>query len=313
MQSKLPECTFIFKEGSLQAHPDLSDSEAEVLSVFVNSHVGAAEMGRFPKLKFIATRSTGFDHIDIEEAHKRNIIVTTVPAYGVATVAEFAFALLLSLSRKIREAGSRVAQGSFSQEGLTGFDLFGKTIGIVGCGKIGLHAVKIANGFGMQVLVYDVFQNQELAQKNNFTYATLEELLSRADIIDVHLPYMKETHHLLNAEKLSKVKKGAYLINTARGGVIDTLALAEAVTNGTLGGVGLDVLEAEDFMHGEAATQPSEEEVRIVEANRYLISHPRSLVTSHIAFDSQEALLRILDTTAENIAAFQSGNPPKSV
>lgn len=313
MQEKLPNCEFVFRAGSIQAHQDIADAEAEVLSIFVNSHVGAQEMDRFPKLKLITTRSTGFDHIDIEEAHKRNIVVTTVPAYGVATVAEFAFTLLLSLSRKIREASSTVVRGSFSQEGLTGFDLFGKTIGIVGCGKIGLHAVQIANGFGMQVLVYDVFQNQELAQKNNFTYATLEELLSRADIIDVHLPYMKETHHLLNAEMFSKVKKGAYLINTARGGVIDTLALAEALKNGTLGGVGLDVLEAEDFMHGEAGAKPTEEDTRIVEANHYLINHPHAIVTPHVAFDSQEALLRILDTTAENIAAFERGTPPKSV
>lgn len=312
IKDKLPGVEIVSYLGAMAEAP--GDAEAEALSVFVNHPVTAAEMAKYPKLKLIATRSTGFDHIDLAEAKKRGIAIASVPSYGVNTVAEFAFALLLALSRRVTDAHERVAQtGSFSQEGLTGFDLEGKTIGVVGCGHIGLHSVKIANGFGMKVFVFDTHRDEALAASLNFTYATLEELLAQSDVITLHVPYNEHTHHLINKGNISLIKKGAYLINTARGAVVETEALVEALQKNILAGAGLDVLEEEGDMNNEmgllSAGHPKEEEMKIVLENHYLIKHPRVIITPHIAFDTNEAIRRILDTTAENITSFMSGAP----
>ena len=303
----------IFYTGNMQ-EITTGDAEAEALCIFVNSHVGALELDRFPKLKLIATRSTGFDHIDLAEAKKRGIAIASVPSYGVNTVAEFAFTLLLALSRRICEANEQVVHtGLFAQEGLTGFDLEGKTIGIVGCGRIGLHMVKIANGFGMHVLVFDLHRDEKLAQDLNFKYGTLEGLLAQSDIISLHVPYNEHTHHLINKGNISLMKKGAYIINTSRGAVLETSALVEALEKEMLGGAGLDVLEEEGDMNDEmkllSGPHPKAEELKIVLANHYLIQHPRVIITPHIAFDTKEAIRRILDTTIENLQAFQKGEP----
>ena len=286
------------------------DADAEVLSVFVNHPVDAAQMDKYPKLKLIATRSTGVDHIDVQEAKKRNISVASVPGYGANTVAEFAFTLILALSRKVCDAHKQVTEtGSFSQKGLTGFDLAGKTIGVVGCGKIGQHTARIAKGFGMQVLVSDAFKNDALAKEIGFTYAELPELLGASDVISLHVPYMKETHHLINLSNIGQIKKGAYLINTARGAVVETSALVKALEDGILAGAGLDVLEEEgdmqDEMHLLSGPHPKEEELKVVLENHYLIDHPRVIITPHIAFDTREAIERILDTTVENIKSIK--------
>ncbi len=303
MQGKLPGVELV-AEG---------DPAAEVLSVFVNHPVDAAEMAKYPALKLIATRSTGVDHIDAAEAKRRGIAIASVPSYGVNTVAEFAFALILALSRRVCEASARVKGGSFSQEGLTGFDLAGKTIGILGCGKIGQHTVRIAKGFDMRVLVSDAFKNDALAQELGFTYAELPELLAQSDVISIHVPYLPETHHLINKNNISQIKKGAYLVNTARGAVVETACLVEALQNGTLAGAGLDVLEEEgdmqDEMHLLAHGHPKQEELEVMMQNHYLMSHPRVIVTPHVAFDTREAVERILATTAENITAFAAGTP----
>jgi len=301
--------------GPIQGHPDLRDEEAEVLSVFVKSHVGAQEMDRFPNIKLIATRSTGFDHIDTEEAKKRGIVVANVPTYGENTVAEYAFALLLALSRKIPESYEQVREtGSFSQKNLRGFDLIGKTLGVVGCGHIGVHAIKMAKGFGMNVIVSDVHQNDSLCAELDFKYVSFDELLSSSDIISLHVPYNEHTHHLINSENINKIKKGAYLINTARGAIVDTKALIEGLKSGIFAGAGLDVLEEEGIMMGDETEllfdkHPNEEGLKTVLANHYLIDHPRVLVMPHNAYNTDEALHRIVDTTIENIKNFQAGNP----
>src|SRR3989344_327388 len=297
VKQKLPGVLFV-QEG---------DADAEAISVFVNHPVDAAEMNKYPKLKLIATRSTGTDHIDIEEAKKRGIAVAS---YGAPTVAEFAFALLLALSRKVCDAHKQVTEtGSFSQSGMTGFDLAGKTIGVVGCGKIGQHTARIAKGFGMKVLVCDAFKNDALAKEIGFAYAELPELLGASDVISLHVPYIKETHHLINMQNISQIKKGAYLINTARGAVVETAALVKALEDGILAGAGLDVLEEEGDMQDEmrllSGAHPKEEELKVVLENHYLIDHPRVIITPHIAFDTREAIERILDTTVENIRALQ--------
>lgn len=312
IKTKLPAET-VFFGGAIGEVPN-EHADAEIISVFVDKPLGAAEMSRFPKLKLIATRSTGFDHIDVAEAKKRGVAVATVPFYGENTVAEFAFALLLALSRRVCEAHEQVSEtSSFSQRGLTGFDLMGKTLGVVGGGHIGMHSVKIANGFGMHVLVSDPHPDQALAQANNFAYASLDELLAQSDIVTLHVPYNAHTHHLLNAQKFALMKKGSYLINTARGGVVETAALVQALQDGTLAGAGLDVLEEEGEMSDEmtlmSAAHPKEEELKVMLQNHFLMTHPRVIVTPHIAFDTREALVRILDTTTANITGFIDGKP----
>jgi len=314
LKKQMPDIDIEFLSGTLQDHTDFKDDKAEILSVFVKSKVGKEEMDRLPNLKFIATRSTGFDHIDLEEAKNRGIIISNVPFYGANTVAEQAFALLLSLSRRIYESYKRVLEeGSFSPEGLRGFDLKGKTIGVVGTGNIGTHAVKIAHGFGMNIITFDIKKNEELEKEFGVKYVELDELLAQSDIITLHAPYNKHTHHMINMDNVEKIKKGAYLINTARGGLVETHALVNALEKEILAGAGLDVLEEEEYMLDDVAllTQehPNPESLRTVLSNQYLIDHPGVLITPHNAFNTKGALERILDTTAENVKAFEKGDP----
>ena len=302
-KQKLPGFDVVCITGSLQdalvSGKLEKDFDAEIISLFVNSSVGAAELERFRGLKLIATRSTGFDHVDVGAAKARGVSVATVPAYGANTVAEFAFALILALSRRVCEAHARTAaEHALSQEGLRGFDLAGKTLGIVGCGHIGAHVAQIAAGFGMHMLVYDERHDDALAQKLGFKYTSLSELLAASDIVTLHAPYTPQTHHLINRENIGSLKKGAYLINTARGALVETEALVGALRSGALAGAGLDVLE---------------DEKTLTEEERFLAEHPRVIVTPHIAFDTDEAVLRIVDTTVENIQTFADGSPQNLV
>jgi len=318
VRAKLSGEDIIFHEGSLATFPDLTDPEATVLCTFVESSIAEAELARFPSLKLIATRSTGFDHIDLSATKARGITVVNVPFYGENTVAEFAFALLLALSRRIIDADERVREtGSFSHDNLRGFDLAGKIIGVIGTGHIGAHVIRMANGFGMKVVGFDAFPNDELSKTLGFSYTSLEELLATSDIITIHVPYNKDTHHLINKENIGKIKKGAYLINTARGAVVETEALIEALKNGIISGAALDVLEEEGDMNDElallTAPHPKEAELKIALQNHYLINHPRVIVTPHLAFNTTEAVTRILDTTIENIKNFSAGSPTNIV
>lgn len=302
MKAKLQGEDITFHEGSLAQNPELSDPEAEVLCTFIESPIGETEMSRFPALKLIATRSTGFDHIDLAAAKARGITVVNVPFYGENTVAEFAFALLLALSRRIIDADEQVrATGAFSPAGLRGFDLAGKTIGIVGTGHIGAHMIRMAKGFSMKVIGFDAYPNAELSRTLDFPYVSLDELLAASDIVTLHVPYNEHTHHLINKSNVSNFKKGAYLINTARGAVVETEALIEGLKNGTIAGAGLDVLEEEQHLQDRESEMSAE--------NHYLIEHPRVIVTPHCAFNTQEAVERILNTTIENIRSFEAGSP----
>ncbi|MBI4132695.1 MAG: hydroxyacid dehydrogenase [Candidatus Sungbacteria bacterium] len=317
VRGKLPNEDIAFHEGPLAAFPELADPEAQALCIFIESRVGEEELKRFPALKLIATRSTGFDHIDLAAARARGVAVANVPFYGENTVAEFAFALLLALSRRVIDADERVRGGAFSPAGLRGFDLAGKTLGVVGCGHIGVHVIRMASGFGMKVLGFDVNRNDELAETLNFSYATLPELLAASDIVTLHVPYNAHTHHLINRGNIALMKKGAYLINTARGAVVETDALIEGLKNGALAGAALDVLEEEGELGDETALltspHPNAETLKITLENHYLIEHPRVIVTPHLAFNTQEAVERILDTTVENIKSFKSGSPTNTV
>ncbi len=317
VREKLPNEEITFHEGSLAAFPELTDTEAEVLCTFIESPIAEAEMKRFPALKLIATRSTGYDHIDLAAAKARGIAVANVPFYGENTVAEFAFALLLALSRRIIDADERVREGTFSPTGLRGFDLSGKTLGVVGTGHIGAHIIRMAQGFGMKVIGFDAFPNADLSHTLNFTYVSLAELLAQSDIITLHVPYNEHTHHLINKENIGGIKKGAYLINTARGAVVETDALVDALKNSTLAGAALDVLEEEgDLLDATTllnAPHPKAEDLKILLENHYLIEHPRVIVTPHLAFNTQEAVERILNTTVENIRGFVNGAPANIV
>ncbi|MBU1557994.1 hydroxyacid dehydrogenase [Patescibacteria group bacterium] len=303
---------FDFIEGSIKDNPEYKNEEAEVLSIFVDSDIDASVMDRFPNLKFIATRSTGFDHVDLEEAKKRGITVSNVPAYGENTVAEFTFALLLTLSRKIYNSYDRIREeGSFSQEGLKGFDLMNKTMGIVGVGNIGRHSIRMAKGFGMKVIAFDVHKDEDFAKEVGFEYVEFDELLQTSDIISLHVPLNPHTQHLINKKNISKIKKGAYLINTSRGEVVETEALVEALEKGILAGAGLDVLEEESFMGHEvdllSEEHPNPDALKTVLQNQYLIDHPQVVITPHNAFNTVEAIERIFATTVDNLNSFESG------
>ncbi|MBI2633169.1 MAG: hydroxyacid dehydrogenase [Parcubacteria group bacterium] len=292
--------------------------DAEVVSVFVGSKIDAAVLSALQSVKYIVTRSTGFDHIDLAECKKKNIAVGYVPTYGKNTVAEFAFGLILCLARKIFYGIDRVKEtGVFSPQGLKGIDLEGKTIGIVGTGNIGKYMVKYAYGFGMNILLYDAYPNQELAKQYGARYVPFDELLKNSDVITLHVPYLKETHHLINKETIRLVKKGALLINTSRGQVVATEALVWALNEKIVGGAALDVLEEEGIIKDEREFvlygHPEEHNLKTALANHYLIDAENVLITPHNAFNTQEALQRILETTVENIEGFKTGNLKNNV
>jgi D-lactate dehydrogenase len=282
----------------------------EVISVFIYPKIGKPELDRLPKLRLIATRSTGFDHIDLALCKKRGVAVCNVPYYGENTVAEHTFALILSLSRNIHKSYVRTLSEDYSIDGLTGFDLKDKTIGIVGGGRIGLHVARMARAFGMHVRVFDVNRNPFMAEVVNFKYLPLDELLRSSDIVSLHLPHSEKTHHLINRNSIKLMKKGAILINTARGGIVDTDALYDALKSKKLAGAGLDVIEGEEFIKEENALfgdSENPEKWREIVRDNKIFKMDNVVFTPHNAFNSQEALLRILDTTVSNIEGFLEG------
>ncbi len=288
----------------------------DVVSVFIYTKIDKQILQELPGLKLIATRSTGFDHIDLKGCKKRKIAVCNVPFYGENTVAEHTFALILSLSRNVHKAYVRVLRRDFSIEGLKGFDLKEKTLGVIGAGHIGLHVVRIAKSFGMDVLVYDLNQDKFLADVLGFEYVPFEDLLTKSDIITLHVPYNKFTHRLINKDTIKLIKKGAILINTSRGGVVETEALIEGLDKKILAGVGLDVLEGEELIREEKQLlydlKKSEALGNLVR-DHILLSRDNVVFTPHMAFYSQEALERILETTVQNIVAFSSEKPQNVV
>jgi len=293
-------------------------NDFDVISIFVDSRINSKVLDYFPNLKCIATRSTGFDHIDIEECKKRNIQVLYVPGYGDNTVAEFAFGLILNLTRKIYQAIDQIKESSsFDLKNLRGTDIKGKTIGIIGTGRIGKEMIKIAKGFEMNILAYDPYPDLNFSKELNYKYVSLDELLANSDIISIHCPYSQSTHHLINKENITKIKKGAYLINTSRGAIVETEALVWALNEKILAGAGLDVLEEEGETKDELFTlsfsRPNSDELKTIIENHILMKMPNVLITPHNAFNSIEALQRILNTTTQNILSFIQGNPKNSV
>ncbi|MEK7076942.1 MAG: NAD(P)-dependent oxidoreductase [Patescibacteria group bacterium] len=308
---------FLTKEKLDPAHlPERNDFE--VISVFVDSRMDETTVDYFPNLKLMTTRSTGYDHINVEAFKRKGVAVAYVPGYGANTVAEFTFGLILSLTRKIYRAIDQIKETeSFSLQGMRGMDIKGKTLGVIGTGRIGKEVIKIAKGFGMDVIAYDPMPNNELAGQIGFRYAQLEELLKHSDIITVHCPYTEQNRHLINKENIKSVKKGAYLVNTARGPIVDTDALLQALGDGTLAGVALDVLEEEKEMKEEfsflSQLRLKPEDLKTVIENHILIKMPNVLITPHNAFNTQEAMERILTTTFSSIKGFIEGKPQNIV
>lgn len=314
----LPEDELLFtaeplKEGQLgSAGGEGGTQGVEALSVFIHSDVTREALAAFPDLRLVATRSTGYDHIDLAACRERSIAVANVPYYGENTVAEHTFALILSLSRNIHRAYVRTIRGDFSLEGLRGFDLKGKTIGVVGAGRIGLHVIRMARGFGMEALAYDLRQDPFMAEVIGFRYVPLPELLAESDIISLHAPLLPSTQHLINKENIRQVKRGALLINTSRGGLVDTDALFQGLEDGVLGGAGLDVLEGEEFLMEEGynvGKSYTREALKTLVQNQALLHREDVVITPHNAFNSREAARRIIGTTAENLRRFAAGEP----
>lgn len=288
---------------------DETGSEIEVLSVFVDTIVDESALNRFPKLKYIATRSVGFDHIAVDVAHARGIVISRVPHYGSQTVAEFAFALMFALSRNAFQAyiDLKADTSVDTLEPYEGFDLGGKKLGVVGTGKIGQRVCSIAKSFGMEVVAYDQFPNDELIAFG-IRYADIESVMKESDMVTIHVPSLPSTHHLIDANLLSLMKPTAYLINTARGEVIDTEALVNALKSKQIAGAGLDVLEGERFLAEEETLteeqKQNSEMMHILSLNHILIDMPNVLVTPHIAFNTREAKSEITQTTLSNILGY---------
>jgi D-lactate dehydrogenase len=309
----LKNCEISFIDDSLNEDNANQINDADAVGIFIYSVINKKILSKLPNLKLIVTLSTGFDHIDLKECRKRKIIACNVPNYGENTVAEHTFALILNLTRKLHKAYERTVKGDFSIDGLRGNDLQDKTLGVVGSGSIGQHVIRIAKGFEMKVIAFDKFKNQKLAKRLGFRYVNFEHLLKNSDIITLHVPYNKETHHLIDKKSISKMKKGAILINTARGGIVETNALLEGVQSGKIGGAGLDVLEGECFIREEKQILSKqfmkECDLKTVLQDHLLLRHPNVIVTPHNAFNSWEALHRILDTTILNINSFLRKKP----
>lgn len=276
----------------------------EAVCAFVNDKLDAPvlQLLHGNGTRLIALRSAGFNNVDLPEAERLGMTVVRVPAYSPHAVAEHAVALVLSLNRMTFRAYNRVREGNFSLDGLLGFDLYGKTVGVVGTGKIGLIFADIMYGFGCKVLAADPYPSPDA--KAFVEYVSLEHLLETADIISLHCPLTPETDHLIDAEAIARMKDGVMVINTGRGRVIDTKAVIDGLKSGKIGRLGLDVYEEEEHLFFQDLSQ------RVIGDDQFmrLTTFPNVLITGHQAFFTTEALTNIATTTIANISAFESGS-----
>jgi len=282
---------------------------AGVVSVFVASKITSSMFSKLPNLKYLVCRSTGYDNVDIKAAKEKGVVVCNVPNYGEHTVAEYAFGLLLSLTRKIQYSIDQVHQGQIDHTKLVGTDLAGNTLGIIGAGRIGQRMITIAKGFEMRVIAYDPFPKPEVTKKLGFEYVELDELFAQADIVTLHVPGGKNNEAIINESTLEKFKDSAVLINTARGDLVDNVALIEALQNGKLAGAGLDVLDGEsmiDIDHEMALLKKSTtKELRLSAELAILEKMPNVILSPHNAYNTHQALQRIRRSTAETIIGFE--------
>lgn len=311
-----------FAESLAEVGPD-----TEALSVFIGSHIDEAFLAGHPGLRLVASRSTSHDHIDLGACACRGVAVCVVPSYGDHVVAEHTFALLLALARRLRETMHLNGKTRFSYEALRCTELQGKTFGILGAGRVGRCTAPIARAFGMKVLAHDLAPEPAEAARLGFEYVGFEELLARSHILSLHLPLTDATFHILDKEAFARCRPGVLVINTARGRLIDTGALLEALESGQVGGAGLDVLGEEaalrrrasslisdqiiGHLHGGDAAAPPERSKQIGKLMLIdrLLARPDVVFTPHIAFNCVEAIGRIHEATAENLRRFAAGLP----
>ena len=274
----------------------------DVVCTFVNDDLNEKVINILSKngVRAIAVRAAGYNNVDIRAARENRVTVFRVPAYSPYAVAEFALALLMTVNRKIHKAYNRTRDGNFSLVGLTGMDLHGKTVGVIGTGKIARIFIKILNGLGMKVIAYDKYPNEQAAKEENFEYVELDEIFRQSDVISLNCPLTPETKHIINYKSIEKMKDGVIIINTARGGLIDTSILVEALKDKKITGAGLDVYEDEkDYFFDDKSTNVMEDDVLA-----RLLSFNNVIVTSHQAFLTNEALNNIVETTFNNILSF---------
>lgn len=304
IESKLKKHQIKFINGELTLKNVNKVKDVEGIGIFIYSEIDEKILDKLPKLKFIATMSTGFDHIDIKACNKRKIIVSNVPYYGENTVAEHAVGLMIALAKNLPEATKRTRKGDFDLEGLEGIDIKGKTIGVIGAGHIGQHVIQIAKAMEMNILVFNRSKKPALAKKFGFKQVPLNTLLKKSDIVTLHLPLTPKTKHTISMKNIRSMKKGSYIINTARGGLIETKALIYGLDKGILHGVALDVLEGEDELKEERLHRKlTPKEKKVLKQNHLLLKDKEVLITPHSAFYTREALIRILDRTIENITS----------
>lgn len=288
-----------FHEFRLTAETATTARGASVVCVFVNDRVDrpCLEVLREVGVRCVALRCAGFNNVDVVAARALGIRVVRVPAYSPHAVAEHTVGLLLTLNRKIHRAYNRVREHNFSLSGLVGFDLFGKTVGVLGTGRIGRIAAQIFRGFGCSVIAYDPMPQSEWANTHGVTYADLDTVLSGCDILTLHLPLTEGTHHLLNEQSLQRLRPGAFVINTSRGKLIDSTALIRHLKSGQLGGVALDVYEEEAgvFFEDHSSSLLQDDQLML------LLSFPNVLITSHQAFLTNEALTEIARVTIDSL------------
>lgn len=302
---------FDFEIKYYKSHPTMDNvmlvQGATVVCCFVNDPLTAdiiSEMGRLG-VRLIALRCAGFNNVDLHAAQKAGIRIVRVPAYSPHAIAEFTLGLILALNRHLPRAATRTRDGNFSLQGLMGFDLYGKTIGIIGTGKIAKVLIEILQGLGMRILGYDIYPDHDFASKHNMRYVPLETLLQDSDIISLHCPLTKDNYHLINQETIRSMKDGVMIINTGRGGLIDTEALIDGLKSRHIGSAGLDVYEEEGgYFYEDVSDAIIEDDVLA-----RLLSFNNVLLTSHQAFFTREAMNNIATTTLQNIDDFVHNKP----
>ena len=299
-----------FHATALSSHSVYLSEGFDCISVFTADDVSAPILKILKEngVKYIAVRATGYDNINLQKAKELNMAVANVPAYSPYAVAEHATAMMLALNRKLILAHTQVHGQNFKLDRLIGFDIHGKTAGIIGTGRIGSVMAKILHGFGCRVLAYDSVQSQELQKNYQLEYTSLERLCQESDIITLHLPLNSKTKHLIDSVFLTEMKKGVMLINTSRGAVVDTTALISAIENGTVAYYGMDVYEKENglFFYDHSGKQLNDP------VFLKLMDMPNVLITPHQAFATKEALANIADTTFYNINCWEEGKPSKN-
>lgn len=302
----------VFEDYSLLPETTIPDIaiDTEIISVFTSSRLTEKILSQFKELKLIATRSVGYSHIDLDYCKEHNIKIVNTPHYGDYTVAEFSFGLLLNLIRKICKASTDLKDNQISNN-YEGMELFGKTIGIIGTGGIGSKSLKIASGFSMNLLAYDIHPNEQLVQKFNVKFTDLDTLVKESDIISLHAPANTSNYHMLDKQRFDEMKDSTVIINTGRGELIDTQALYNALKEKKIAGAALDVLEYEEAITNNSDYFIDDECIDTNYLKKTLINHkllslPNVIITPHIAYDTKEAVTRILEITVNNIIAFSN-------